>query len=84
MHKHLTEKHIRKAIDQIFVKYDKDRSGTLDLTEVKTIVEEAFRQTGTKKTIAEEDVKKFVSLVDANSDGIISKDELFLVFKKAI
>lgn len=84
MHKHLTEKHIRQAIDQIFVRYDKDRSGTLDLTEVKTIVEEAFKQTGTKKIIGDDDVKKFVSLVDANSDGIISKEELFSVFKKAV
>jgi Ca2+-binding EF-hand superfamily protein len=79
-----SEQQIRQAIDTIFRKYDIDKSGTLDFTEVKTVVNDAFRNSGCPRNITEEDIKKFVSSVDANSDGSISQEELFLVFKKLI
>lgn len=79
-----SEQQIRQAIETIFLKYDIDKSGTLDFTEVKTVINDAFRNSGCPRNITEDDIKKFVCSVDSNSDGSISKEELFLVFKKLI
>ena len=78
------ENSIRQAIDVIFTKYDLDHNGTLDMSEVRTVINDAFRNYGSNRSITDEDVKRFVQAVDVNSDGAISKDELFQVFKKAI
>lgn len=79
-----SEQQIKLAIETIFMKYDVDKSGSLDLAEVKTVINDAFRNSGCPRNITEDDIKKFVSSVDSDSDGSISKDELFLVFKKLI
>lgn len=46
------------------------------------LLSDAFRKAQPKKILTEEDVKSFASLVDRNSDGIITKKELLDIFTK--
>ncbi len=34
---------IRESIDKMFIKYDADQSGTLEIAEVKNLINEAFK-----------------------------------------
>jgi Ca2+-binding EF-hand superfamily protein len=75
---------LRAAIDAVFIKYDKDHSNTLDYTEVKELLNDAYAQIGNPKVITDSDVKKFTSAVDKDSDGKITKTELFEIFKRIV
>jgi len=79
-----TERQLRDAIDDIFRKYDKDSNGFLDFSEVKVIIMDAFKSMNAQRNISDSDVKKFLGIVDRNSDGRISKEELFEIFKEII
>lgn len=79
-----TDDQLRQAIGSIFQKYDKDRNNTLDYLEIKEVINDAFRNMKSGRNVTDEDVKKFVGAVDQNSDGKISPQELFNIFKKII
>lgn len=75
---------LRQAINSIFQKYDKDRNNTLDYIEIKEVINDAFRNMKSGRNVTDQDVKKFVGAVDQNSDGKISPQQLFNIFKKII
>lgn len=79
-----TDDQLRQAINSIFQKYDVDRSNSLDYMEIKQVINDAFRNMNSGRSVTDEDVKKFVGAVDQNSDGKISPQELFNIFKKII
>lgn len=76
------EQELTNAINMVFQKYDKDNSQSLDTNEIKLLMTDVYTKLG--KTISEEDTKKFVSVVDGNGDGKISKEELLGIFKKIL
>lgn len=75
---------LQNAINDIFEQYDTDNSGYLDFQEVKRIITDAFRSMNAQRNISDADVKKFLGIVDKNSDGRITKEELFGIFKEII
>ena len=79
-----TDKQLREAIDSVFQIYDKDRSNSLEFYEVKDIITDTFRSSNNNRHITDEDVKRFVGEVDQNSDGKITREELFTIFKRLI
>lgn len=79
-----TEGQLHSAIDDIFQRYDTDGNGVLDFSEVKIIIMDAFKSMNAQRNISDADVKKFLGIVDKNSDGRITKDELFDIFKEII
>lgn len=79
-----TEEQLRQAVDQVFLKYDKDQSGFLDFSESTAIVSDALKQMNTQKQPTEQDVRNLLELADENKDNKISKEELFNVFKKLV
>ena len=79
-----TDDQLSKAIDTVFYKYDADKSGTLDYAELKNLVTDAFSKLGTPRQVTEQDVQKFGHAVDKNSDGKISREELFIIFKQIV
>lgn len=79
-----TDRQLHEAIDMIFSKYDTDKSNTLDFQEVKQIVVDTFKSSGDTRRITDEDVRKFVGEVDEDSDGKITRQELYAIFKKII
>jgi Ca2+-binding EF-hand superfamily protein len=70
------------AIDLVFQKYDKDKSGSLDTAEITALITDVYAKLG--KKVTEEDTKKFITVVDNNGDGKISKAELLQIFKKIL
>lgn len=73
---------LREAINAVFNKYDVDKSNTLDQGELRNVVADAFKQLGSTRSVNETDIKKFIGAVDKNSDGKVTKMELFEIFKK--
>lgn len=77
-----TEEQLKQAVDQIFIKYDKDHSGFLDFSESTQIVYDALKSMNTGRQPTEQDVKDLLDAADENKDQKISKEELLNVFKK--
>ncbi len=68
---------LRQAIDAIFSKYDSDKSGTLQGSEIFSLISDAFKSLGRNRQVKEEEVNQFIKAIDKNGDSKISKAELF-------
>jgi|JI6StandDraft_1071083.scaffolds.fasta_scaffold03844_8 Ca2+-binding EF-hand superfamily protein len=81
-----TDEQLRSIIKTIFDKYDADKSGTLEAGEVKKIITDAFssRSPGVKKEVTDKDVQQFLNHADQNSDGKVTQEELFHIFRKIL
>lgn len=75
---------LRQAIDSIFCKYDTDKSGTLEGNEIGCLINDAFKSLGRNREAKNEEVSKFLKVIDENGDGKVSKDELFDILKKLL
>jgi len=75
---------LRQAIDAIFSKYDTDKSGTLEGSEIFSLISDAFKSLGRNRQVKEEEVTQFIKAIDKNGDSKISKVELFEILKKLI
>ena len=75
---------LRQAIDAIFNKYDSDKSGTLEGSEIFSLISDAFKSLGRNRQVKEEEVNQFIKAIDKNGDSKISKVELFEILKKLI
>jgi Ca2+-binding EF-hand superfamily protein len=51
---------------------------------VLRLIVDALEYMKSMRKVAKEEVKQFISLVDKDGDGSISKEELFLIFQKVI
>jgi len=75
---------LRQAIDAIFNKYDSDKSGTLEGSEIYSLISDAFKSLGRNRQVKEEEVNQFIKAIDKNGDSKISKVELLEILKKLI
>jgi Ca2+-binding EF-hand superfamily protein len=75
---------LRQAIDAIFSKYDQDKSGTLEGTEIFSLINDAFKSLGRNRDVKADEVNQFIKAIDKNGDGKISKPELFEILKHLI
>ena len=75
---------LRNAVNAVFDAYDKDKSGTLEVDEVRLLINDALKHMGQNREVTKAEVDQFVAAVDKNSDGKIAKPELFEIFKKVI
>ena len=73
---------LRRAVDQVFELYDKDKSGTLEAPEVLKLINDALKKMGANREASEKEVNDLITAVDKNSDGKVAKVELFEIFKK--
>ena len=69
-----------EVIDFAFKFFDKDNSGSITYDEIKEI----FKDSMIKRSKEDISLKKIISEVDKNGDGIISYQEFVLVMKKLI
>lgn len=65
----VTQNERRQLMEQVFDMFDKNHDGTVDPSEVKSLLIALGREAKT------EDVDKFLDIVDTNKNGMIEKDE---------
>lgn len=72
-----TDEQLRAAIKQVFKKYDLDSSNTLDMAEVKKLINDALCKVHQGREATSEEVDKFMSVCDKDKNQTVSEDELF-------
>lgn len=76
------DQQLKNSIDQIFYKYDKDKTNFLNEKEFGACVGELCRMLNWPQP---KDYKDFINIarsIDTNYDGKITKTELFNIFKR--
>jgi len=71
-------------IRRVFDKFDEDKNGFIDEDELKNLMEETYRILGVNRTISNEDVHSYFSLIDNDRDGRISYPEYETIVTKAL
>eukprot|EP00759_Apiculatamorpha_spiralis_P053719 PhF_6_TR6326/c0_g1_i1/m.9585 len=66
------------VVENVFRRYDKDGNGKIDAEEVHTLISDLIAATG--MTMTDEDLKEFLSLIDADEDGRINLEEFKHLF----
>ena len=77
-----TDQQLRDAVDAVFGQFDKDGSNTLDPNETAALINAALSQMGCNRQCSQNEIQAFIDAVDKNSDGKISKPELYTIFQK--
>ena len=80
----LQDEMLKTYIDNVFNRYDTDGNGTLDCQEMTVFFNDLFRTLNINSTVTEAQSMEAIRSIDDNSDGVISKEELFLAFKKML
>lgn len=80
-----SDQQIRDAVNAVFQAYDKDNSGSLDSTEVGSLINDALKHMGNQqRQVTPAEISQFIKAVDVNNDGKIEKNELYDIFKKVL
>jgi len=72
---------LRQYIDQVFMRYDFNRTGTLNLQELHIFLNELFRMCGVPRNVGYMEAYQALMQVDCNRDGQVNRFELFNLFK---
>lgn len=65
---------LRNYIDQIFSKYDRDRSMTLEVNELASFFNDVFMMMGDPRRINQQQAYQSLMAIDKNNDGRASKN----------
>ncbi len=76
-----TDQQLRNYIDQIFLRYDRDNSGTLEPNELGGFFNDIFAMMGDPRRVNQLQAMQALQSIDKNCDGRASKMELFMAFK---
>jgi len=68
----------------IFEKYDVNRDGVLDGSEIRQILKDTYQMLGLKFDPTEADIQKYIEMMDKNSDGSISLVEYEVFVLRAL
>lgn len=77
----INDMQLRQYIDQVFMRYDFNRTGTLNLQELHMFLNELFRMCGIFHEVTYMDAYNALMAMDSNRDGQINKYELFNLFR---
>lgn len=77
----LKDQMLKSYIEQIFNKYDKDNSGTLDVQEMTFFFNDLFRSLNINLTVTPQQAEEAIRSIDVNYDGKVDKNELYNAFK---
>lgn len=64
---------LRQYIDQVFFKYDFNRTGTLNLPELHVFLNELFMMSGIPRQVGYMEAYQALMQMDSNRDGQINK-----------
>lgn len=71
-----TQEERRKMIDQVFDMYDSDKNGTIETSELQSLLTALGRKT------SKADINTFLELVDTDKSGTISKKEFMAAMEE--
>merc|ERR1711976_481439 len=77
------EEKLRQTSDAIFVKFDKDNSGSLSVSELDNAATSMFTKIGLPAPPSPA-IKSAFKALDKDADGSLSKDEFFAFSKKLL
>jgi hypothetical protein len=69
----ITDQQLRSYIDQVFQKYDRDYSGSLDPNELYLFFNDIFAMTGSPYRVQPQQAMAAMKAIDKNGDGRASK-----------
>ena len=75
---------LKAYVDEIFMVYDKDRSGTLDARELASFFNDIFAMMNDPRRLNQQQAMETLRSIDQNSDGRASKMEVFMALKKVL
>ena len=75
---------IQKVIDDIWVKYDKDKNGVLDKNEARRFMTTAIYQTKSCVKVTPATFNVMFAEMDKNGNGTVEKDEMAVTIKKLL
>lgn len=80
------DRKIDQAVEQLFNKYDANKNGYLEDTELVHIIRDVFSHLGVneKRELTEEDVQKVMKALDTNRDGKVNKEELGQMIRRCM
>jgi Ca2+-binding EF-hand superfamily protein len=77
-----SEQQLKEAVDAVFSQFDKDKSGTLDPSEVGSLINAALSHMKAGRQASDKEIGDLIKAVDKNGDGKIAKPELFEIFQR--
>lgn len=69
----ISDQVLTNYVDQVFSKYDRDNSGTLNPTELTNFFNDVFQLMGNPTRINEFQTRQAMQSIDKNYDGLASK-----------
>jgi|JI6StandDraft_1071083.scaffolds.fasta_scaffold15045_7 Ca2+-binding EF-hand superfamily protein len=75
------DQQLRKYIEEIFRRYDSNKSGVLNAAETATFMNDLYMLMGMPIQIGLKEAQKLIREIDINGDGKLNKAELFAAFK---
>jgi len=80
----ITDKDIKKAIDEMFIKYDLNKDSRLNFNELLPLFKDTMIYLNKGGEVNNEVVKEFIRQADMNKDKEVDKEEMFIVFKNIV
>jgi len=77
----ISDQQLRLYIDEVFLVFDRDRSGTLDSIELGNFFNQVFARLGWPMHINQQQAFQAMQAIDRNGDGRANKMELFAAIK---
>lgn len=71
-------------IKRVFDKFDTDKNGLIDQTELKFLMEETYRHLGINRNVTSNDIQSYLRYADQNKDGFVSYSEYESIVIKAL
>lgn len=74
---------MKVVLNSIFDKYDVDKSGTIDIKEFRTLINEiSEKKTGEKQRYSEDDIRDMFYRLCRSSSYEIDREEFYNLYKK--
>lgn len=78
------ESALREYIEQIFDKYDEQKTGTINIQQLCLFFNDIFQSIGVQLTISPSQATKAIQLVEPTFSGSANKEQAFRTFKSLI
>jgi hypothetical protein len=78
----ISDMQLQQYIEQVFMRYDRNMTGTLDYQELHLFFNDMFVMTGSPYRINQMQAVQTMQFVDKNMDGQASRQELFYAMKQ--